>query len=110
MIDPNRHTTPTVLQRLKEGSEERFRIMLFTTVKRNLDDFNMTWDDLAKKLHWHWNRQTTPVRYFTGEEVKAAIGGHGFKTMNIIDINDITHVFSAEPYIIFRPRKPYTQT
>ncbi len=97
MIDANKGTTLDTLRRLKQASEERFRIQLFEAIIMSLDNFKMTWDDLADKL---------PAKR-SGSQLKSYVGHY---PLNLTEINEITHVFSAEPYIIFRPRKPYTQT
>lgn len=111
MINPNRDTTHTVLQRLKEGSMERFHIQLFEAIRMQLVDFDMTWEDLADRLQWKkfdgsiYSAAFGPI--MTGVEVKNHIGS---RLLDVNEINEIAHVFSAEPYIIIRPRKPYTQT
>lgn len=106
MIDPNRGTTEEVLRRLKEGSEERFRTQLLESIRLLLNDFQMTWDDLAEKLKW-FAEFDCPRRMLSGDTIKRYLGQN---SPDIREINEIAHVFSAEPYIIFRPRKPYTQT
>ncbi len=97
MIDANKGTTPNALRSLKQGSEERFRIQLFEAVRMSLYQFKMTWQDLADRL---------PIRR-SGGSLKKYVGQND---LTITEINEIVHVFSAEPYIIFRPRKPYTHT
>ncbi len=104
MIDANKGSTPDTLRRLKQGSEERFRIQLFECIESLLDEFNMTWGDLAKKLQW---KHPLFSRLMRGEEIKVAMGRND---PNVVTINDIAHVFSTEPYILFRPRKPYAST
>ena len=106
MIDANKGTTNEVLRRLKEGSEERFRIQLFEAITMSLDTFGMTWQDLAEKLQW-FAYFDVPRRLKSGDEIRNHIGRNN---LTIVEMNEIAHVFSAEPYIIFRPRKPYTQT
>lgn len=97
MTDPNQGDSVEVLEQRKLASYERFRIEIFNTVEKLLEDFEMTWKDLAEKLNWSFG---------TGEDIKEFVGGDQLFTL--ADLNDIAHVFSAEPYIIFRPRKPWT--
>lgn len=106
MNDPNKGTSELVLWRLKEASLERFRIELFNAVKKLLEDFDMTWGDLAKKLDW---QAYGPLGHhdMKPEELKTEIG---VNELSLKELNDIAHVFSAEPYIIFRPRKPFTNS
>jgi hypothetical protein len=98
MIDANKGASEETLRRFKEASYERFRIELIASIERLLDDFEMTWDDLAKKLMWF---------SLTGSGVKDRLGG---AYIGVEELNEIAHVFSAEPYIIFRPRFPYINT
>ena len=107
-IDANKGCPEDTLRRLKAASYERFHIELIKSIERLLEDFEMDWDDLAGKLQWKWNEYHNPIRYLTGDEVKAAIGGNGFRIMDMEAINAIAHVFSMEPYILFKPRFPYT--
>ena len=97
MINPHKGESDLVLRRLKKGSEERFRIQLFEAIRMLLDDFDMTWKELAAKVSIRTG----------GDTLRAYVGHHD---LDIVELNEIAHVFSAEPYIIFRPRKPYTQT
>lgn len=97
MIDANKDTSDEVLRRLREGSYERFRLQLFKAVEQLLADFEMTWDDLA-----------TVIGYGTGGFFKNALGTTN--SLTLTDLNEIAAVFSAEPYIIFRPRKPWIQS
>jgi len=66
----------------------------------------MSWKDLADKIEGSYKSFPTLMAK-TGDELRRYVGNH---SLSIIEINEIAHVFSAEPYIIFRPRKPYTQT
>lgn len=106
MIDANKDTSPEVLERLREASYERFRIQLLNAVEKLLEDFEMSWDDLAWKLQWNIFPEEVG-RVMSGEQVKREIG-ESFLTDE--EFNDIAHCFSAEPYIIFRPRKPWIKT
>jgi len=98
MINPNQNTSEDVLRRFKEASYERMRVELKCSVELKLKDFEMTWDDLAKKLE----------RGTMGQEVKEILIGH--PELNLADLNDIAHIFSCELYIIFRPRNPWVAT
>lgn len=107
MIDPNQGASEELLKRLKEGSFERFQTQLLEAIEILLNDFDMTWDDLANKLQWPWNRYRTPVRILTGQEIKSFISNEGYGEMTLGHLNDIAAAFSVEPYIIFRPRMPW---
>jgi len=102
MIDANRGATEETLRRLQEESYERFRTELFKSVEQLLTDFEMTWDDLAEKLKWPWLSRS---RYMTGAEIKQHLG---IKPLTTFTLNEIAAVFSAEPYVIFKPRLPWT--
>ena len=110
MVNPNRDTSEDVLRRLKEASYERMRVELKCSIELKMKDFKMTWDDLADKLKWPWNRHHAPIRFLSGEEIKRVIVDEGFYPLDLVTLNAIAHVFSCEPYIIFRPREPWTQT
>ena len=97
MIDPNRDTTKETLRRLSDAGYERFRLQLLESLSLLMNDFQMTWDDLAKLL---------PVRR-SGDELRKYIGEHD---LTIKELNAIAHVFSMEPYLIFKARFPWTQT
>jgi hypothetical protein len=116
MIDANKGASEETLRRFKEASYERFRIELIASIERLLDDFEMTWDDLAEKLQWKQHDGTIYTACFGpllgGAGVKKYIGGESVTPfdLDIKELNEIAHVFSAEPYIIFRPRFPYINT
>jgi len=103
MIDANKGTSEETLRRLKQASYERFSIELVKAVEKLLEDFEMTWDDLAGELCWDDGNGS----YLSGDEIKKEMG---LGPMGTDEINAIAHVFSKEPYILFRPRKPYTQS
>lgn len=104
MINPNRGATQEILERLKEASYERMRIELLNSINCLMDDFKMTWSDLADNLHW----ENFPCKgYMTGEEIRKEIGDD---ILTLDELNDIAHCFSAEAYILFKPRPPYTKT
>lgn len=104
MINPNRNTSKDVLRRLKEASYERMRVELKCNIESKMVEFGMTWDDLGRlcgvgtKLHCGMSR---------GDKIKWKIV-EGSLTLN--DLTTLAHLFSCEPYIIFRPREPYTRT
>jgi hypothetical protein len=104
MIDPNRGASDEVLEQQKEESYERMRLQLFEAVEKKLAEFGMTWDDLAAKLKWESFPREGIV---SGDKVRAEVGD-GLLVLE--EVNDIAHCFSAEAYIIFRPRFPITQT
>jgi len=97
MIEANRGQTEEVLLALKAESYERFRIQVFQGIDMLLKDFEMNWDDLAKKLGLRRS----------GESLKHYVGTC---SLRVEEINAIAHIFSAEPYLIFRPRFPWTKT
>jgi len=93
MINPNRDTSEDVLRRLKEASYERMRIELKNSIELLMKDFDMTWVDLGRLLG-------------TTDPKRDIIQGN----LNLFDLNTLAHIFSCEPYIIFRPREPWVQT
>ena len=106
MINPNRETSEDVLRRLKEASYERMRVELKCSVELLMKDFDMTWDDLG------WSLGLT-------EEIDPIFGKSRAErakilclevNMSLQVLNAMAHVFSCEPYIIFRPREPWTKT
>lgn len=106
MINPNKGANKETLRRLKEGSYERVRVELMNSVESKMRDFEMSWDDIGLLLGM------TPE--FIG---KLSSPGDVARWEIIYDnqltlenLNDIAHLFSCEPYIIFRPRDPWTQT
>ena len=106
MIDPTRGDTKTTLRRLKEASYERFRLELLRNIEQLLEDFDMTWDDLARVL-----REKDVFVSVWGIHSGDTLHEHvGSRDLDLSELNDIAAVFSAEPYIIFRPRKPWTQS
>lgn len=105
MIDPNKGASQNLLDRLREGSYERFHTQLLEAIETLLNDFEMDWDDLAEKLHWPLSEYRVPIRYLTGQEIKQIIGDD----LSSDELNDIAAAFSAEPYIIFRPRFPWIE-
>ena len=105
MINPNRDTSEDVLRRLKEASYERMRNELKCSVELLMKDFNMNWDDFGKLL---------------GEEARTPGNGPSRAErakwrvvqgqITLVELNALAHLFSCEPYIIFRPREPWTKT
>ena len=100
MINPNRATSEDVLRRLKEASYERMRNELKCSVELLLKDYDMTWDDLGDLagLGRASNR---------GHQAKYNVA---WGNMSLKQLNFLAHIFSCEPYIIFRPREPWTKT
>lgn len=98
MTDPNKGVTPNVLARLKKASYERFLIELLIGIEQLLRDFDMTWDDLADRIY--------PTKGW-GLVLKKQVGDG---ELSLSELNDIAHIFSTEPYLIFRPRFPWTVT
>lgn len=107
MINPNKNTSEDVLGRLKEASYERMRVELKITVETKMKDFKMSWDDLGRLLGVKERKKVTPVGYTRADIIKRRII-QGQLTLN--DLNTLAHLFSCEPYILFRPRKPWTKT
>ena len=101
MINPNCDTSKDVLRRLKQASYERMRVELKCSVELLMKDFGWTWDDLGRLLGVRGNitRDQTP-----GDIAKHRIV-QGQVTLN--DLNTLAHLFSTEPYILFRPREPW---
>lgn len=98
MTNPNRATSEDVLRRLKEASYERLRVQLKCTIELKMKEFNMTWDDIANQL-------SRPLD--DGLEVKKdTLSGN----LSLWELNSLAHIFSCEPYIIFRPREPWVAT
>ena len=94
MVDPNQGTSQETLDRLREESYERTRLQILQAVEQQLTDYGMTWDDLAEKLKWP-----------SGQGFKGFVGDG--QDLNIASLNEIAAVFSAEVYVIFRPRFPW---
>lgn len=95
MINPNRATSEEVLRRLEKASYERMRIELKCTVEMLMRDFEMTWGDIGALLE------------ITPEAAKYRVIDGG---MTLKELNALAHIFSTEPYIIFRPREPWIKT
>lgn len=105
MLNPNKGTSEEVLRRLKEGSYERMRVELKNSVESKMRDFGMSWDDVGRLLGIAIRPQGyEPSR---GDTAKwQVIQGE----INLTDLNALTHLFSCEPYVIFRPRDPWVAT
>lgn len=93
MINPNRNTSEDVLRRFKEASYERMRVELKCSVELLLQDFSMSWQDLESLL-----MTNTPKKDIVQDE------------LTLRQLNEIAHLFSCEPYILFRPREPWVKT
>ena len=105
MIEPNRNTSEDVLRRLREGSYERMRVELQNSIEVKMRDFEMSWDDLGRLLGMETRTPGNgPSR---ADSAKWTIL-QGQITLS--ELNALTHIFSCEPYIIFRPREPWVNT
>ena len=105
MVNPNRATSEDTLRRLKEASYERMRVELKCTVELLLKDFDMTWDDLGRLLGFGPTGETDMQT--RADRVRFHVLDSG---LVLKDLNELAHVFSTEPYIIFRPRNPWIKT
>lgn len=105
MINPNRETSEIVLRRLKEASYERMRVELKNSIELLMKDFEMSWDELGELLGFDPTGETDVdsradrVRWYVSQG-----------SLWLSELNILAHVFSCEPYIIFRPRHPWTKT
>jgi len=104
MRNPNRGSSKEVLRRLKEASYERMRVELKCSVELLMKDFGFTWDDIGRLLQVIDNPRSKRTR---AEIVRHRII-EGQVTLK--DLNTLAHLFSCEPYILFRPRLPWTKT
>ncbi len=105
MINPSKDTSEEVLRRLEEGSYERVRVELYNSVKAKMLDFDMTWDDLGRLLGLETR---TPGNGPSREDEAKWNILQGQITLT--ELNAIAHIFSCEPYVIFRPRSPWIKT
>ncbi|MCK5601274.1 hypothetical protein KAR91_05385 [Candidatus Pacearchaeota archaeon] len=105
MLNPNKEASAEVLIRLKEASEERMRAELLVSVELKMKDFDMSWDDLGKLLG---EEERTPGNGPSRADIAKWKIVQGQITLK--ELNALTHLFSCEPYIIFRPREPWTRT
>lgn len=105
MINPNRGASEEVLRRLKEGSYERLRVELKNSVESKMRDFGMNWDDIGRLLG-------IKIRTSGNGPSRACSARHKVVQgqITLIELNGIAHLFSCEPYIIFRPREPWIKT
>lgn len=103
MINPNRETSEEVLRRLKEASYERMRIELKNTIEMLMHDFDMTWNDLGHLLGMKGIEKNPMWEKYAKESIIE-------EEMSLEELNDLAAVFSCEPYVIFRPRSPWTKT
>ena len=106
MINPNQSTSEDVLRRLKQASYERMRVELKCSIELLLKDFDMTWDDLGRLLGMreHPNGPNKPSRAVKTKGIVI----QGKYTLE--ELNALAHIFSCEPYIIFRPRLPWIKS
>lgn len=102
MINPNRATSEDVLRRLKEASYERMRVELKCSIELKMKEFDMDWNDLGRLLGIDVDENPKWERYARQHIIEEG--------MSLEELNDIAHIFSCEPYIIFRPREPWVKT
>ena len=100
MINPNQSTSENVLRRFKEASYERMRVDLKCSIELKLKEFGMTWDDIGASL-------SVPPNPLWSNYAKHILIE---EEMTLERLNEVAHIFSCEPYIIFRPREPWTKT
>ena len=107
MKNPNHGESAEVLQRRKEASYERMRVELLCSVGLLLEDFDMTWDDLGRLLGMTYLEPHPSKTMSRAEKIKEKIIQG---SLTLANLNELTHIFSCEPYIIFRPRLPWTKS
>ena len=100
MINPNRDTSEDVLRRHKEASYERMRVELKCSVEMLMKDFDMDWDELGDLMGIGRCRSR-------GHQAKYKLL---MGNMTLRELNNVAHIFSCEPYILFRPRDPWIKT
>ena len=100
MINPNRNTSEDVLRRLKEASYERMRVELKCSIELLMKDFDITWEELGQLLG------IEPRPLWTDYAKHELIN----EEITLERLNEVAHIFSTEPYIIFRPREPWVKT
>jgi len=105
MINPNRETSDEVLRLLKEGSYERMRVELKNSIELKMRDFGMNWDDLGRLLKLE---TMVPRKGLSSGDLAKWYVFQGLVTLE--DLNALAHLFSCEPYILFRPRDPWVKT
>ena len=103
MIDPNQQTSEDVLRRLKEASYERMRVELKNSIELLMRDFEMSWDDVGRLLGMKGIEKNPMWESYAKENIIE-------EGMSLEELNELAHIFSCEPYIIFRPRNPWTKT
>lgn len=105
MINPNQETSEEVLRLLKEGSYERMRVELKNSVEAKMRDFDITWDELGRLLGIA--KMPEDCDLSRGDTAKwRIVQGQ----ITLAELNTLTHIFSCEPYILFRPRDPWIKT
>lgn len=102
MINPNRATSEDVLRRLKAASYERMRVELKCSIEQLMEDFDMDWNDLGRLLGVDVDENPIWEQYARQHIIEEG--------MSLEELNDIAHIFSCEPYILFRPRFPWINT
>lgn len=105
MENPNREASLEVLERLKQGSYERMRVELKNSVESKMRDFDINWDDLGRLLGIA--KMPEDCNLSRGDTAKwRIVQGQ----ITLAELNTLTHIFSCEVYIIFRPRDPWVKT
>ena len=105
MINPNQAISKDVLQRLKEASYERMRVELKCSIELLMKDFDMTWDELGVLLGEEERTPGNGPSRADRAKWKVVQG-----QITLVELNALAHIFSYEPYIIFRPRNPWVVT
>ena len=103
MINPNRNSSEDVLRRLKAASYERMRIELKNSIEILMRDFDMSWNDVGRLLGMKGIEKNPMWESYAKENIIE-------EGMSLEELNELAAVFSCEPYIIFRPREPWTKT
>lgn len=104
MTNPNQGASENVLRRLKEASYERMRVELKCSIELKMKEFDMTWDDIGRLLGLEKHGMFSTTRATRAKQLCVQVN------ISLAVLNEITHIFSCEPYIIFRPREPWTKT
>ena len=105
MENPNRGTSSDVLERLKTASYERMRVELKCSIELLMKDFDMDWDELGELLGEE--KRTPGNGPSRADRAKwRVVQGQ----ITLVELNALAHIFSCEPYIIFRPRNPWVAT
>jgi hypothetical protein len=101
MIDANKGLSEEFQIEIQNLAYERVRAEIVTAVTKLMREFEMGWEDLARLA---FPAGDPSLR---GECIRETLH---CGTITIEFLNRIAAAFSAEPYIIFRPRFPWTQS